>query len=71
VTEIERITQSPETLGGFLRSLPIIEGPWDTAFQATYCAGCAAEDCGNCQHEEKRNNPAWWLTLEAGTAVNQ
>lgn len=64
MTEFERVTESPDTLGEFLRSLPILEGPWDKAFQERYCAGCAAEDCENCPHEAQRNNPGWWLTLE-------
>lgn len=68
VTEFERITKSPETLGAFLRSLQILEGPWDTAFQRQYCSGCGKASCDDgsrCPYEDKRNNPGWWLTLEA------
>ena len=27
---------------------------------------CDAENCDACPNEEFRNNPGWWLTLEAG-----
>lgn len=64
--EFDRITESPEKLGEFLRSLPILDGPWDTAFQNQFCADCLYQNCDGCPHEEFRNNPLWWLTLEAG-----
>ena len=63
MTEFERITQSPETLGAFLASLPCIEGPWDEAFHERVCNYCPAKDCENCQYEKYRNNPIWWLKL--------
>ena len=66
VTQFEKITESPETLGAFLAALPVIDGPWDTEFQARFCAGCAAENCDACPNQRFRNNPGWWLTLEAG-----
>ncbi len=66
VTQFEKITQSPETLGAFLAALPVIDGPWDTEFQARFCAGCAAENCDACPNQRFRNNPSWWLNLEAG-----
>ena len=65
MTEYERITQSPQALAAFLRELPVIEAPWDQAFQKQYCAGCAAEDCDACPNEAYRNNPAWWLAQAA------
>ena len=66
MTQFEKITESPDALGAFLVSLPVIHGPWDTEFQARFCAGCAAENCDACPNERFRNNPGWWLTLEAG-----
>lgn len=68
MTEFERITKSPEVLGEFLRSLPIIEGPWDEEFQQRFCSGCGKVSCDDgsrCPYEDKRNNPGWWLTLQA------
>lgn len=44
-TNFEAITADAKELGRFLRSLPIIEAPWDTEFQKRYCSGCAAEKC--------------------------
>lgn len=69
VTVFERITQSPEVLGKFLACLPVIDGPWDDSFHEQFCAGCAAKNCDNCPNEAQRNNPGWWLTLEAEKAV--
>ena len=69
VNNFEKLTKGPDALGAFLRTLPILEGPWDTEFHARFCAGCAAENCDTCPNEEFRNNPGWWLTLEAGKAV--
>ena len=66
MTQFEKITESPETLAEFLAALPVIDGPWDKEFQARFCAGCAATDCDACPHTAERNNPGWWLTLEAG-----
>lgn len=67
MTNFERITQSPEALGEFLASLPVLEEPWNEEFQRNYCAGCGRVNCDNgkaCHHKEQRNNPAWWLGLE-------
>ena len=61
----DAITKDRHTLAGFLRSLPCIEAPWDTAFQKHYCSSCIKADCDNCIHEEFRNNPEWWLSLPA------
>lgn len=69
MNEFERLTKSPEVLGGFLRSLPCLDGPWDTEFHKRFCAGCAAENCDTCPNEQYRNNPVWWLSLEAGKAA--
>lgn len=33
MNNFEEITKNPETLGAFLRGLPVIEAPWDEAFQ--------------------------------------
>lgn len=61
-------TIDPETLGAFLRGLPVIEAPWDEAFQRKYCAGCGKVSCDDgspCPYEDKRNNPLWWLSQES------
>ena len=68
-TNFEAITAGAQGLGRFLRSLPIIEAPWDTEFQKRYCSGCAAENCDACPNERFRNNPEWWLSLEADSGV--
>lgn len=64
-TAFDAITKDKQTLAGFLRSLPCIEAPWDTAFQKHYCSSCIKTDCDDCTHEEFRNNPEWWLSLPA------
>lgn len=64
-TAFDAITKDKQTLAGFLRSLPCIEAPWDTAFQKHYCSSCIKTDCDDCIHEEFRNNPEWWLSLPA------
>jgi len=60
MSNFEKITASPEALGKFLSSLPIATGPWDESFHRTFCDGCK-QTCNHCPHEDKRNNPAWWL----------
>lgn len=69
MSNFEKLTESPDKLGAFLRSLPILEGPWDTEFHARYCADCLYLGCDDCPHEEQRNNPDWWLGLEAEEAT--
>ena len=68
MNNFEKITATPEALGEFLGSLPVLDGPWDAAFQSCFCSECHAENCDaeNCHHQAKRNNPTWWLKLEAG-----
>ncbi len=61
----DAITKDKPTLAGFLRSLPVIEAPWDAAFQKRYCSSCTAENCDACANEQFRNNPEWWLSLPA------
>lgn len=66
MTNYERLTASPDTLGSFLATLPVADAPWDEAFQKEFCAGCPQEDCEpSCPHQDKRNNPTWWLKQEA------
>ncbi len=67
----DELTKSPETLGAFLKSLPVLDAPWDTAFQKTYCGECKTESCDNCPNEKYRNNPEWWLKLKAEGAANE
>lgn len=62
-TAFDAITKDKPTLAGFLRSLPVIEAPWDAAFQKRYCSSCTAENCDACANEQFRNNPEWWLSL--------
>lgn len=66
----DAITKDKPTLAGFLRSLQVIEAPWDAAFQKRYCSSCTAENCDACANEQFRNNPEWWLSLPA-TEVEQ
>jgi len=63
-TIFDALTESRATLGKFLRTLPILEAPWDTEFQKRFCAECGAANCDACANEKCRNNPEWWLTLE-------
>ena len=68
MTNFEKITQNPDTLAAFLGSLPVLSGPWDDAFQARYCAECTKTECesgGGCPYQKRRNDPGWWLSLEA------
>ena len=72
MNNFEEITKNPETLGAFLRGLPVIEAPWDEEFQRKYCAGCGKVSCDDgspCPYEDKRNNPLWWLSQESGKAA--
>ena len=61
----DTITKDKPTLAGFLRSLPVIEAPWDGAFQERFCVECGADSCDDCPNEQFRNNPEWWLSLPA------
>ena len=76
-TNFETIAAGAQELGRFLRSLPILEAPWDTEFQKRYCSGCAAEDCDVCPNERFRNNPSYdvfekvirYFNLSADTVI--
>ena len=68
-TTFDAITKDKPTLACFLRSLPVLDAPWDTAFQKRYCSSCKAENCDACPNECFRNNPEWWLSLEADGGV--
>ena len=62
MTNFDKLTASPETLGAFLASIPTTCGPWDEAFRKEYCTSCSQENCEpTCPHQDKRGNPAWWL----------
>lgn len=66
MTNFEKLTASPETLGAFLASIPTTDAPWDEAFHREFCDGCGQEDCEpTCPHQDKRDNPTWWLKREA------
>ena len=74
MNNFEEITKNPETLGAFLRGLPVIEAPWDEEFQRKYCAGCGKVSCDDgspCPYEDKRNNPLWWLSQESGGGMSR
>ena len=43
MNNFERITASPEALGAFLASLPLLQGPWDDAFHRTFCDTCRVD----------------------------
>ena len=60
------VTDSPEALGDFLKSLSAANTPWEEHFQKIVCPDCEhyGKDCGkDCPNEGKRNNPTWWLNL--------
>ena len=62
MTNFDKLTASPETLGAFLASIPTTGGPWDEAFRKEYCTSCGQENCEpTCPHQVERGNPAWWL----------
>jgi hypothetical protein len=65
MTNFEKITASPDALGEFLASLPVATGPWDEEFHRAFCVDCERENCDEkrCPHQDKRNNPTWWLTM--------
>ena len=67
MSNYEKITASPEALGTFLSSLPVAVGPWEKEFQRTFCAECERENCDGepCPHQDKRDNPLWWLNRAA------
>ena len=70
-TVFDAITKDAATLAGLLRSLPVLEAPWDAEFQKRYCSKCIRADCDDrdeCPYQEFRNNPEWWLALDAAGA---
>ena len=71
MSNFEKITETPEALGAFLESLTVINSPWEDGFHKAFCGTCGKTDCGICPHQDKRNNPLWWLTQEAGEKQSQ
>lgn len=66
MTFFDMVTDSPEALGDFLKSLSAANTPWEEHFQKIVCPDCEhyGKDCGkDCPNEGKRNNPTWWLNL--------
>lgn len=39
VNNFEKLTKGPDALGAFLRTLPVLEGPWDAEFHARFIRG--------------------------------
>ena len=66
-TVFEAVTKDTATLAALLGSLPVLEAPWDDEFHKRFCSSCDAENCDaeNCPNNAFRNNPAWWLALDA------
>ena len=65
MTNFEKITASPETLGDFLSHITVANAPWDKEFHKMFCDYCEQDNCdeGCCPHEGERDNPTWWLKL--------
>lgn len=65
MTNFEKVTASQEELGRFLAELPVATGPWDGVFRKEFCDSCERKNCDEkrCPHQDKRNNPTWWLSL--------
>lgn len=72
MSNFEKITETPEALAAFLSSLPVAASPWEREFHKEFCAECGREDCDGkpCLHQDKRNNPLWWLKQAADKQVS-
>jgi len=68
MNNFEKVVASPETLGAFLASLPIADGPWDEQFHRQFCDDCK-QTCGHRQYKDKRNNPTWWLKQKGPSEI--
>lgn len=55
-TNFEEIARTPETLAAFLRSLPVLDGPWDEEFQRQYVGTPAATAIGFYSWKAKAEN---------------
>ena len=67
----EKYPSSPEMLEKLLKEVATkAEKPWEIAFNRIFCDECE-HDTGPdvCPHEEYRDNPGWWLGLEAGICM--
>lgn len=71
MNNFEKYTVSPEMMGKLLKEVSTKEEkPWDAAFDRIFCDNCEFEDCPEaCPYEAYRNNPRWWLGLEAGICM--
>ena len=65
MTQFEKITESPDALGAFLASLPVIDGPWDKEFHRAFCDFCELLECRTETCPYKGNRLLWWLSQEA------
>ena len=66
----EKYTASPEKLEKLLKEVSAkAEKPWEAAFIRIYCDNCREDCLGGCPHQEHRDNPGWWLGLEAGICM--
>ena len=71
MTNFEKYTASFEMLEKLLKKVTSKgDKPWDCDFERIFCDECELENCPEvCPHEEERNNPGWWLGLEAGICM--
>ena len=71
MNNFEKYTSSPEMIEKLLKEVSEkAEKPWEIAFEQIFCSSCAFDDCPKvCPHEDCRDNPGWWLGLEAGACM--
>lgn len=60
MTNFDKLTASPGTLGAFLASIPTTGGPWDEAFRKEYCT-----NCGPLPNTQHRSHDFAWLLPSA------
>lgn len=65
MTNYERLTASPDTLGAFLATLPVTDVPGTRPFKRSSAPDAHKRTVSQAApHQDKRNNPAWWLMQE-------
>lgn len=68
-TEVEIFENYEEAERKFASTDVTTALPYIQLVKERIASGCAAEDCDVCPNERFRNNPEWWLSLEAGGGV--